>query len=361
MQVLVCPDAFAGTLSAQEAAHAIAEGLRRQVPGVDLRSLPLSDGGPGFLSTIASCVAGELRQSEVIGPHGEPVRADWLLAGDVAYLESAEVVGLEVDQRRLPMSATSYGVGQLISEAQQVSKTIVLGLGGTQVVDAGAGALAALAGMKFDRDNPLCCGPSRLSEVSFWPTLPSLENVELALDVDVPLLGSRGAALGFAAQKGASETEIALIHAQHQALVDLAPKQRLKPELRLGAGAAGGLGFALMAAGANPNIGADLVFRIVNFSSVVQRADLVITGEGKIDWQTAQGKLISQVAKRTGAEAKPLVAIAGAVTLDRTQIADLGLDAAYSLVDMYGEDLAIGNPAESLAQAASQLARTWLR
>lgn len=366
VHVLIAPDAFKGTLAADEAARAIALGWSRARPSHALLVKPLSDGGPGFVAALAEAHGVPLLRCRVTHSLGETVDAHWCMHAGTAYVESAQAVGL--DRGLDVMRAASSGVGQLLRCAVDAGATrIVVGLGGTNVTDGGAGMLAALGATATDgagRPVPLDQGPQALAnvtEVHLEAPLEAMHGVELVLatDVDVPLLGPRGASLGFGPQKGATDAQLPLLEHALGCFAEACGRREdgRDPAIALGAGAAGGLGFALLRLGGRRESGIDFVWD----ESGIELAgiDLVVTGEGHLDWQSMRGKVVSGVARRAQDRGVPVIAIAGRVGITPRERSEMGLDAAYSLVDMFGEARATGDPAATLADAAERLTRTW--
>ncbi len=367
MRLLIAPDSFAGTLSAVQSAHAIATGWRSVAGDDETIERPMSDGGPGFVHVVAVALGAQIVDTSVTGPLGDEVPADFAMHGTTAYIEAAQACGLAqvpADQRN-PEDTTSYGVGQLLKAAMaEGAETIVIGLGGTATNDAGAGMLAALGATA---DGPLDCGPRqfrRLREVDVGEPRRLLKDVELvvATDVDNPLLGLRGASRSYGPQKGASEEQVMRLEGSlehfHELLGTL-PNGK-DPAVALGAGAAGGLGYALMLLGARRVPGIATVMDIVGLADLVAEADLVITGEGMFDWQSLRGKVVSGVAAVALADAKPCVVLAGQVLVGRREYTATGVAAAYSVSDIVGGvDESIADPAGALSSAAARVAKTW--
>lgn len=323
--VLVCPDKFAGTLTAAEAAQAVAEGWARTRPGDELRRLPLADGGPGFLDVLHIALGGRLVPCRVTGPLGRPVPASVLVVGDTGYLESAQACGLHLVTPGLrdPARTTTRGVGELINLAvAEGVRRIVVGLGGSGTNDGGRGALSALAAI-----------PAR--------------DVQLlvATDVESPLLGPGGATYGFARQKGAALEDLPGLER------DMAQWARRDRHLAdaAGAGAAGGLAFGLMLAGARRVPGIDTVMQAVDFPTAVAWADVVVTGEGRFDWQSLQGKVVSGVLQR--AAGIPVIVLAGQVEGTVAGVT------AFSVADhVGGAAQAMADPAAGLRSLAAAVA-----
>ncbi|MBB6379497.1 glycerate kinase [Pseudonocardia eucalypti] len=375
MRVVIAPDSFGGTLSAKQAAAAIADGWRGTCPTDELRELPLADGGTGFLDVLHAALGGELCPVPVTGPRGEPVTAEWLRVGEVAYIEMALASGLHMVPRpeRTPevaRVANSRGVGQLVAAAAAETGVtrIVVGLGGSACTDGGAGALAALGAQPLDADGaPLPDGGAALAGCAALAAPPALRaglELVLALDVDNPLLGRHGAAAVFGPQKGADDAAVAELDAALRRYAEvLAPAvHRDAAELveLPGGGAAGGLGAALLALGGRPVSGAGLVRELLGLDAALDAADLVLTGEGSFDWQSLRGKLITAVAASAAARGLPCLVLAGQVSVGRREAAAAGVQEAYSVTEHAGGLAAsMADPAGTLAKLAADLAGQW--
>ncbi|MCK5930236.1 MAG: glycerate kinase [Nocardioides sp.] len=361
MRVLVAPDKFAGTLTAVEAAEAIAEGWRRRSPGDEIDLAPMSDGGPGFVDVLHAATGGDLVVVTVTGPLGEATPATLLLDGPTAYVESAQACGLQLTGGEGVEVASTVGVGQLVAAAVDAgATTVVVGLGGSGTNDGGAGLLHALGATA---DGRLDAGPLRLSDVTsvdLGPARERLAGVTLvaASDVDSPLTGLFGATKTFGPQKGLDEGRIAHVDGLLEQLA-VATDRRLS--LEKGAGAAGGLGFALMLLGATREPGIDLVAAAVDLETRARAADVVITGEGAFDFSSRSGKVPYGVAEISARALRPCVALAGQVLVGSREMRALGVEAAYSLVELVGEERALGQPAQALSELAERVARTWSR
>ncbi len=369
MRVLIAPDGFGGTLTPAEAAAAIAAGWRVAAPRDELDLAPMSDGGPGFVEVLSAALPDAVRRVvQVEDPLARPVRAEWLLDGATAYLESAQACGLHLlaDDERTPMTTTTYGVGQLLMAALDAGATrLVVGLGGSATNDGGAGMLAALGLSRYDAAGDRLApgaGPLRALARLGGRTDPRLASVELvaATDVDSPLLGLRGASAVFGPQKGASRQDVALLDGALTRWADVFERHlgvavRDQP----GAGAAGGLGAALLALGARRESGLALVQQQVQLAARVAAADLVVTGEGTFDVSSLSGKVVSGVATLAAAEAVPCLVLAGAVRVGRRELGAAGIEAAYSLVELIGVQEALARPAQGLAALATRVARQW--
>ncbi|WP_028636035.1 glycerate kinase family protein [Nocardioides sp. URHA0032] len=356
MRILVAPDKFAGTLTAVEAADAIAAGWRRRAPDDELDLAPMADGGPGFVDVLHAALGGELLAVTVRGPHGEPTPATVLLTGTTAYVEAAQACGLELTGGERPESATTYGVGELLLAAVDAGATkVVVGLGGSGTNDGGAGLLAALGATA---DRPLDQGAAGLPGIT-TVELPALA-VELvaATDVDNPLTGLFGATKVFGPQKGIAEDRLPVVDGW---LEELAVAADRRIALEKGAGAAGGLGFALLLLGATREPGIGLVAGALRLAQRARAADLVVTGEGAFDYSSRGGKVPYGVAEVAAAALRPCVVLAGQVHVGSREMRALGVESAYSLVDAVGEQRAFADPVGALGDLAERVARTWSR
>ncbi|WP_328322383.1 glycerate kinase [Kribbella sp. NBC_00382] len=364
MRVLIAPDKFAGTLTAVEAAAAIEEGWRRRDPGAVVLVAPMADGGPGFIDVLAAVVDGTLLSVTVRGPLGEDVPATVLVAGETAYVETAQACGLHLVEPgdRRPEDGSTYGVGQLIGAAVDAgAKRIILGLGGSGTNDAGAGLLAALGATSEGGSLEAGAkGLEKLTAVDLEPARTRLAGVEFvaASDVENPMLGLRGATNIFGTQKGITDERKPAVDGYLTTFAELAGRKTADQK---GAGAAGGLGYALLLLGAERVSGIDLVAELTGLESKAKQVDLVLTGEGAFDFQSRDGKVISGVAKVANDAMRPCVVLAGKVQIGAREMRTMGVESAYSLVDAVGEERAFADPHGSLATVAERVAKTWAR
>lgn len=362
MRVVVAPDKFAGTLSAVQAAAAISSGWRRRLPDTEIVEVPMSDGGPGFVDVLHAALGGELVAVTVSDPYGAKVPATVLRVGDTAYVESAQAVGLHLTDTadRRPMVASSRGLGELLRAAvDDGARRVVVGAGGSATNDGGAGLLAALGATA--EGGVLDAGPDGLAgldRVDLEPARRLTAGVELVLasDVDNQLLGLVGATKTYGPQKGLTEEQLLTADGRLQRFAELADR---KVAAQKGAGAAGGIGYALLLLGADRRPGIDVVAEAVDLSGQLAGADLVITGEGAFDFSSRSGKVPYGVAQVATTRLVPCIALAGQVLVGAREMRALGIEAAYSVVDRVGEERAFAEPAEALADLAERVARTW--
>jgi len=361
MRVLVAPDKFAGTLTAVEAAEAIAEGWARHAPDDEVDLAPMSDGGPGFVDVLHAAMGGELLAETVRGPRGEAVPATLLVVGETAYVESAQACGLHLTGGEGAESATTYGVGELLRAAFGTGvTTVVVGLGGSGTNDGGAGLLAALGATSTASLDAGAAGLQDIADVDLAAAWSAVGDVRLvaASDVESPLTGLFGATKTFGPQKGIPDDRLPVVDGWLEQWAE-AVDRRLS--LEKGAGAAGGLGFGLLALGATREPGIDLVMNAVGLRDRAGTADLVITGEGAFDFSSRSGKVPYGVAAVAEAALRPCVVMAGQVLVGAREMRALGVESAYALVDLVGEERAMGDPAGALADVAERVARTWSR
>jgi glycerate 2-kinase len=329
--ILVAPTAFKGTLSAAAVAAALADGAAAVAPAGSVRQLPLSDGGNGLLDALSAGRPGSERTVAVTGPTGEPVIARYLVQGVDSVVETAEACGLHLVplDRRDPLRATTRGVGELLLAAagsggaacgaRMAADRLVVGLGGSATVDAGAGMAVALGWRLLDaRGQPIAPGGRGLLELALIEppvTPPPLPPAVVLADVHNPLLGADGAAAVYAPQKGASSAEVdrleeGLARWSDVVLRDLGQRVADLP----GAGAAGGLGAAFAAyLGAPPRPGSDWILEAVGFDALLRQATAVVTGEGVWDRQSAMGKITGEVVRRAVGAGVPVLLVAGRI------------------------------------------------
>lgn len=343
--VLVAPDKFKGSLTAPEVAAHVAAGLRRARPGLDVREVPVADGGDG---TLHAAVAAGFRRVPVraTGPLGDPVDTAYAERDGVTVVELADASGLGRLPAgvRAPLHATSAGTGDVIRSALDAGcHTVVLGLGGSACTDGGAGMLRALGVRFLDADGRDVAagggGLLALAEVDVSGLHPAVRDTEfvVASDVDNSLLGPHGAAAVYGPQKGAGPQDVRVLNVGLVQLVQLLERDAgVSPALadRPGAGAAGGVGFAALALGATVRPGIDYLLDLTGFHRHLPGAALVITGEGSLDLQTLRGKAPAGVAAAARDAGVPVVAVAGRCALTGLQLVDAGFAGAYALSDV---------------------------
>ena len=342
-KILLVPDSFKGTLSSRQVCQVMAGQLRRFFPQAQVKSIPVADGGEGSVEAFLAAAGGERRTRTVTGPFGEPVEAFYGVLGDgrTAVIEMAACAGLPLAEGRLnPERATTYGVGELLLAAKEAGcSKAILGLGGSCTNDGGVGAAAAL-GAKFTRADGTAFVPTggtlgEIAALDVSPVAQALQGMELTAmcDIDNPLYGEAGAAAVFAPQKGADAAMVARLDAGLRHLGQVAARCLGRDFSHLpGAGAAGGLGFGMAAfCGAQLRMGIDAVLDAVGFDSLLPGTDVVFTGEGKIDSQSARGKVVSGVAARCRKAGVPVVAVVGQIGQGFEEMYQQGLTAVFSI------------------------------
>ncbi len=366
MRIVVAPDSFGDTATAAEAATAFAAGWRQVAPGGDLDLRPMSDGGPGMLSALAASLAATPQPVVVTGPTGAPEPAQILIAGTTAYVESAMACGLEALQRTDGdvRTATSFGVGELIAAARATIRVgrIVVGLGGSGVNDGGAGLWAGLGAEPADL---LRAGGLALRDLG-WVTPPAIGDLELvaATDVDNPLLGLQGASAVYGPQKGADQAAVMSLDIALECWADLVEAAVGRSGVRdaPGAGAAGGLGFGLLALGARRVVGFEVVSEAVGLAAAIEAADLVVTGEGRFDATSLRGKVASGVARLAQQAGVPCVVAAGQSEIGAREAAANGIDEVWSVADrLGGAEAALAAGPDGIRELGVAVAREWSR
>ena len=370
VRVLICPDKFAGTLSALDAARAVADGWREAAPDDEIVMRPLADGGPGFVEVLAEALGGSRIPVATVDPLGRPARGEVLLAGRTGYVESAQACGLHLltEAERDPTVTTSYGLGLLLAAAVEAGATeVVVGLGGSATNDAGAGMLAALGAGPVDvAGYALPYGGAALGAAERLAGQPLLRQVRLvaATDVDNPLTGLHGASNVFGPQKGASRDDVLRLDAALEHFAGVLEEACGLSDLSAmpGAGAAGGIGAALLALGGRVVSGIGVVTEAIGLAAELDRADLVITGEGSFDHQSLRGKVVAGVANQARDRGLPCVVVAGRVETGYREAAGVGVTESHSLTDYFGSaEQAMAEPARGLRAIGARLAGQWSR
>ena len=371
MKIVIAPDSFKDSLSAEKVADAIATGLADALPHAHLVKCPMADGGEGTVEAIVAAGNGQLRRNQVQGPLGAMVEAHWgwLPDSHTAIIEMAQASGLQlvVPAQRDACISSTFGTGELIKAALDAgARRIILAIGGSATNDAGAGALQALGlGLFDEQGNSLDRGGlalARVARIDLAGLDPRLVDVrfEIAADVNNTLCGEHGASAVFGPQKGASPEQVHLLDealghfADHCARV-LPKDVRQEP----GSGAAGGLGFAAKAFfGAQFRAGVEVVAELVGLAEAVKGADLVITGEGRFDAQTLRGKTPFGVARIAQAQGVPVVVLAGTLGEGYQALYAHGINAAFALTSgpMSLQD-ACAQAAQLLTDRARDIAR----
>jgi glycerate kinase len=361
MRVVIAPGSFGPSLSAVEAARAIAQGWARRAPGDDLVLAPVSDGGDGYVAVLQESLGGDLLAATVSDAFGAPTPGAVLLVGRSAYVEAGQSVDLRLAAGD-PERAGSYGVGQLVGEAIRAgAERVMVGVGASAVAcnDGGAGLLAGL-GAVTDPLDALRSGSTELSsleDVDLAPlrALVGSSRLVLATDDDVPLLGLLGTTSAAGRSRGLLPERIPVVDSRLEHLADLVGR---RPALLPGAGAGGGIGYALLVTGANKAPGLRTVMDEIGLASLARSADLVVTGEEAFDLSAGSGLVATGVAALAGSVVRPCIALASRVAVGARETRALGIESAYAVLDLVGSEAAT-TAADRLAALAERVARTW--
>ena len=368
MRILLVPDKFKGSLTASAVCAAMTEGILRACPTAEIVSVPMADGGEGTADVLTQSTNGTWHTVTVLDPLDNPVEAGFGISGDgkTGFIEMAQASGLRLlnASRYDPFRANTFGTGQLIGHAiSRGVERIVLGIGGSATNDCGAGMAAALGWRFLDNSGKELrpCG-GNLSEIQsiVLPKLRWSGTVDVACDVTNPLVGSDGATYIYGPQKGAKAADLPILDAGMRHFAALIQKQfGLDLATMPGAGAAGGLGAgAVLFLNGHLTEGVDLLIRHTQLAEKMTGADLVLTGEGRIDNQTLQGKLIAGITRLAQEKHIPVVALCGSLQLTPDELKTLGLTSAFSIIPGPGSlDDALTNAAENLKRATFQVMR----
>lgn len=371
MKFVLAPDSFKESLTAKEVADAMEVGIKKIFKDAECVKVPMADGGEGTVQSLVDATDGKIYEVVVTGPLGNKVNAKYGILGDgqTAVIEMAEASGIHYVKKedRNPLITTTFGTGELIKSALDKGvKKIIIGIGGSATNDGGAGMLQALGAKLLDKDNKeIPFGGGGLSELvkinlyDFDKRIKEVE-IEVACDVSNTLTGKEGASAVFGPQKGATEEIIKILDENLHHYADIVNKTIGKDmENQKGSGAAGGLGFALLAfCDGKLNRGIDIVIKYADLSEKMKGASYVITGEGSIDSQTKFGKTpfgVSQVAKQYDI---PVIGIAGNVGEGIDELYDLGFDSILSIMPgVMTLDKALSNAKENIENTLENVAR----
>lgn len=344
MKILVAPDSFKGSLSSKEVLKAISEGIRRAIDA-EIAGLPIADGGEGTVDALITSLGGKIIDVDVLGPLGNVVKGYFGVLNDgTAVIEMAASSGLNLvpNDMRNPLITTTYGVGQLIKEAlDKGCRKFIIGLGGSATNDGGAGMIQALGVKLLDEDGKdIPYGGGNLHKLKKVDTSSIDKRVYessfiVASDVTNPLCGEYGASAVYGPQKGATPEMVEILDDNLRHYASVVKETLGKDFLDVpGAGAAGGLGFSLMAfLNAKIRSGIDIVMEASNIDEKIKSCDIIITGEGNTDFQTAYGKApagIARIAKKYG---KPVVILSGGLGKNYKDLYDIGVTSMFSIVD----------------------------
>ncbi|HAT7591989.1 glycerate kinase [Citrobacter werkmanii] len=372
MKIVIAPDSYKESMSALEVATAIELGFREIWPEAEYVKIPVADGGEGTVEAMVAAMQGHLVHVNVTGPLGNTIQAFYGLSGDErsAFIEMAAASGLEQVPANLrdPLKTTSWGTGELIRHALDAGvEHIIIGIGGSATNDGGAGMVQALGARLLDaQDEDIAHGAmglESLARIDISQLDPRLAGcrIEVACDVTNPLTGKEGASVVFGPQKGATAEMIPRLDRALTHYAQLIARDLDVNVLELaGGGAAGGMGAALYAfCGAQLRRGIEIVTDALRLDACVADADLVVTGEGRIDSQTIHGKVPVGVAKIAKRYNKPVIGIAGSLTADVGVVHEHGLDAVFSVIyTICSLDEALKNASENVRMTARNVAAT---
>lgn len=373
MKIVIAIDSFKGSMSSLEAGSAAAEGVLRVLPDAEIVIKPIADGGEGTVDALVEGMHGTLKTVSVKNPLDRPHTAAYGVIGDTAIMEMAASSGIALIPRAElnPMEATTYGVGQMIADAVCAGcRKFIIGIGGSATNDGGVGMLQALGFEFLDTEgNPVPFGAKgldKIAEIRDDTVLPALKDCtfKIACDVNNPLCGERGATAIYGPQKGVTPEQVAVID---EAMASYARVTKAKyPQADMeypGAGAAGGLGFAFMTfLGGKLQSGIQLILEEIGLEDCVKNADLVLTGEGRMDGQTVMGKVPVGIAALAKQYHKPVLGFAGCVMRDTSEVNKHGIDAFFPITRTpctLDEAMDVENAKQNMADCVEQAIRLW--
>lgn len=371
MKILLAPDKFRGSLTAAEVCEAMSEGIRKALPNAEILAIPMADGGEGTAEILTHNAGGQMHSVSVSDPLGRKIMAEFGLAADgkTAYLEMAAASGLRLLQshERNPLQTSTFGTGELIQEAlNKGAQQLILGIGGSATTDGGVGMAAAL-GWRFEDKSGRNLVPNGSSLGQIQKIIPPANftqiNIQVACDVTAPLYGPTGAACVYASQKGANAEMVVQLDEGLKHLANLIQRDFGVDLAQVaGTGAAGGLGFGLLFfLNATLKEGVKIVMEQTYFEEKLLGVDLVFTGEGKMDDQTLQGKLIAGIAKAAQHNGIPVVALCGTLLITPEEVQQIGLSFATSILNRpMTLDEAIAYAHQGVSDSACQLTKFFL-
>jgi len=375
MQIVLAPDSFKNSLSANDVCLAMELGIKKVVPTAKIRKIPMADGGEGTVQALVASTGGTLKKAKVTGPLGQPVTATFGILGDgkTAVIEMAEASGLPLvpPDKRNPLKTTTYGTGQLILEALKSGcQKFIIGIGGSATTDCGTGMAQAL-GIRFYRHDgseikDYMCGElmGKVAKIDLAdvPSLLKDSVIVAACDVENPLLGEHGVVMVYSRQKGATDEQLQILENNMAHIIGIIEKTIGKQIRHIpGSGAAGGLGAGLIAfANATLKPGIQIVLDACRFSKRIWGASLILTGEGKIDFQTAYGKTISGVLQEASRQSIPVIAIAGSIEEGAENLYQLGLTSMFSICSgPISLQEAMGKTSHLIETTTERIIRLW--
>lgn len=327
MKIIIVPDSFKGTLSATRVADIAEEEINKVIPSAQIKKIPVADGGEGTLDCFENISGGKRIPCEVTGPNFQKVKAEFLLCGKTAVIESSQANGLPLANPKSAADTTTYGVGELIKKAEEQGvQKFIIGIGGSATNDCGCGMAAAIGTKFFNKDGkefiPTGASLSEIADITFGKTY----DITVLCDVTNPLFGKKGAAYVYAPQKGASPEQVVTLDNGLRHIACVLEKYGKNVSSLSGAGAAGGMGAGFIAfCNAKLRRGIEIVLDLAQFENAAKEADYIITGEGSLDSQSFSGKVIDGIINRS--HGKPVIAAVGISKLDDYR--RYGLDAVF--------------------------------
>lgn len=373
MNVVIAIDSFKGSMSSVQAGRAAADGVKRVIPDAEVFVKPIADGGEGTVESLVEGLNGTLKEVTVKNPLGREITCQYGIIGDTAIVEMAQASGIALIKKEElnPMETTTYGVGEILKDAiLSGCRKFIIGIGGSATNDCGIGMLQALGYEFIDRNgNEVPFGAKALdmiTEIRDDNAMKELKecSFNIACDVKNPLCGENGCSVIFAPQKGATQDMVKAMDKAMEHYSKVVSTKYINADKNFpGAGAAGGLGFAFMTfLGGKLQSGIELILDKISIEKSIMEADLVITGEGKIDSQTVMGKAPIGIARLAKKHNKPVIAFSGCVTRDASVCNSHGIDAVFPIVRSactLEEAMDCDNAYNNMADCAEQVMRLW--
>ncbi len=375
MKAVIAIDSFKGSMTSSQAGKAAAQGIKRVYPDAEICIRPLADGGEGTVEALVSGMNGEFQTVTVSDPLGRPVQATYGIIGPThtAVIEMSAAAGLTLlsESERDPMNTTTYGVGEIIKDAiRNNCRKFIIGIGGSATNDGGTGMLQALGFGFYDKNGRQiqhgARGVADIVRITDSDVMKELKecSFSIACDVTNPLCGENGCSSVYGPQKGATDSDVVAMDKWLEKFAEITKKKYSHSDAKIpGTGAAGGMGFALLAyLGGELKPGVEIILKETEFEKYLENADLVITGEGKIDLQTAMGKAPSGVAKLAKKYGCAVIAFSGAVSEDASECNKYGIDAFFPIlrnICSLEDAMNTANAQRNLADTVGQVMRVW--
>lgn len=339
-KVVLIPDSFKGTMSSMEICDIMENAIKKHFPSIQIIKIPVADGGEGSVDCFLTALGGNKINVVVNNPYFEKINSYYGMIGDTAIIEMSAAAGLPLIDKLNPLLTSTYGVGELVKDAiNHGVKKVIMGLGGSCTNDCGAGCFCSLGARFFDSNNkefvPTGATLSKVKKIDIKELKNTIKDVEFITmcDINNPLYGQNGATFTFSEQKGATEEDMQILENQVKSFAKIVEKEIDFADTNFaGAGAAGGMGFGMKAfVNSKIQMGIDTILEIVDFSAKIKDADLVITGEGRFDSQSFNGKVVLGVANYTMKQNVPLIAVVGDIADNIDEAYKKGIAAIYSI------------------------------